>query len=120
MKARDVMVRDVLTVKPETDVADAIKLLVEHDISALPVVAPDGRLVGILSEADLLARAESGHSWWVEALMPASKLAEEFAKVHGKKVFEVMSTKVISALVPASSVPTALAGLARNRLGLEL
>jgi CBS domain-containing protein len=49
MKAQDVMVRDVLTVKPDTDVTDAIKLLAEHDISALPVVAADGRLVGILS-----------------------------------------------------------------------
>src|SRR5262249_53253818 len=38
MKAMDVMVRDVVTVKPETDVASAIKLLIEHDISALPVV----------------------------------------------------------------------------------
>ena len=50
------MVRDVLTIRLEADVADAIKLLAEHDISALPVVAADGRLVGILSEADLLAR----------------------------------------------------------------
>ena len=86
MKAQDVMVRDVLTIKPDADVADAIKLLAEHDISALPVVAADGRLVGILSEADLLARAENGdhrHSRWVEAFMPASRLAQEFAKVHG-------------------------------------
>ncbi|MGA6965240.1 MAG: CBS domain-containing protein, partial [Xanthobacteraceae bacterium] len=35
--------------------------------------------------------------WWVEAPMPASKLAEEFAKAHGKKVSEVMSTQVITA-----------------------
>ena len=70
MKARDVMVRDVLTVKPETDVADAIKLLVEHDISALPVVAPDGRLVGILSEADLRHHRNRHHRGQVEAHYP--------------------------------------------------
>ena len=46
MKAQDVMVRDVLTVKPETNVTDAIKVLSEHDISALPVVDDDGDLVG--------------------------------------------------------------------------
>jgi len=113
MKAQDVMVHDVLTVKPDTDVTDAIKLLAEHDISALPVVAPDGRLIGILSEADLLARAEDGqhhHSWWVEALTPASKLAHEFAKVHGKKVSEVMSTKVVTAGedTPVSEIATLL------------
>jgi CBS domain-containing protein len=51
MKAQDVMVRDVLTVGPDTSVADAVAMLVKHDISALPVVNPDGSLIGILSEA---------------------------------------------------------------------
>jgi CBS domain-containing protein len=100
MKAQDVMVRDVLTVKPDADVADAIKLLAEHDISALPVVDAKGNLVGILSEADLLVRIEDDehrHRWWVEAMMPAGKPAQEFAKEHGKKVSEVMSTNVVSA-----------------------
>ena len=53
MKAMDVTVRDVVTVKPEASVASAIKLLVEHDISALPVVDDDGDVVGVISEADL-------------------------------------------------------------------
>ena len=35
MKAADVMVKDVITVKPDSSVDDAIKLLVEHDFSAL-------------------------------------------------------------------------------------
>jgi len=113
MKAQDVMVRDVLTVKPETNVTDAIKVLSEHDISALPVVDANGDLVGILSEADLLERAEDDehrHPWWVEALMPASKLAQEFAKAHGKKVSEVMSTEVITARedTPVSEIATLL------------
>jgi CBS domain-containing protein len=38
MRAIDVMVHDVVTVYPDTDVADAIKLLVEYDVSALPVL----------------------------------------------------------------------------------
>jgi CBS domain-containing protein len=100
MKAQDVMVHEVLTVKPDDDVTDAIKLLAEHDISALPVLDDDGDLVGILSEADLLPRAEDDehrHPWRMEALMPASKLAQEFAKAHGKKVGEVMSTDVVTA-----------------------
>jgi CBS domain-containing protein len=99
MKAQDVMVRDVLTVRPESDVVEAIKVLSDHDVSALPVVDVKGKLVGILSEADLLPREENEprHPWWVEALMPASKLAHEFAKAHGKKVSEVMSTQVITA-----------------------
>ena len=51
MRAIDVMVRDVVTVRPDTDVADAIKLLAEHDVSALPVLDKDGNLTGMLSEA---------------------------------------------------------------------
>jgi CBS domain-containing protein len=101
MKAQDVMVRDVLTVGPDTSVADAVATLVKRDISALPVVNPDGSLIGILSEADLLEREELGaeHHYprWIESLMPASKLAERFAKAHGKRVSEVMSTNVIFA-----------------------
>jgi CBS domain-containing protein len=101
MKAQDVMVRNVLTVGPDTSVADAVAMLVKHDISALPVVNPDDSLIGILSEADLLEREELGaehhYPWWIESLMPASKLAERFAKAHGKRVSDVMSTNVIFA-----------------------
>jgi CBS domain-containing protein len=119
MKAEDVMVRDVVTVEPQTSIADAIKLLADHDISALPVVDPDNRLMGILSEADLLDREELGashhHPWWIEAVAPASKLAEEFAKAHGKTVAQLMSTHVISASenTPLSEIA---ALLERNRI----
>jgi len=100
MLASDVMVRNVVTVHPDTDVADAIKLLAEHDVSALPVLDDAGNLVGMLSEADLIHRVEIGSErhrpWWVEAVTGASTLATEFAKSHGKKVGEVMATGVIS------------------------
>ena len=101
MKAEDIMVRDVVTVEPQTSITDAVQLLSDHDISALPVVGPDKRLIGILSEADLLEREELGashhHPWWIEAITPASHLAKEFAKAHGKTVAQLMSTHVISA-----------------------
>jgi CBS domain-containing protein len=101
MRAADVMVRNVVTVHPDTDVADAIKLLAERDISALPVVDAQGELVGIISEADLLHRVEIGteihRRWLQESLTAATTLAEEFAKSHGKKVSEVMTKGVVSA-----------------------
>ncbi len=100
MRAIDVMVRDVMTVRPETDVAEAIKLLAEHDVSALPVVDEQGNLIGILSEADLVHRVEIGtekrRPWWLEAVTGASTLAEEFAKSHGKEVGEIMTSDVVS------------------------
>jgi CBS domain-containing protein len=100
MRAVDVMVRDVVTIHPETEVAEAIKLLAEHDVSALPVLDEAGNLVGMLSEADLIHRVEIGtekrRPWWQEAMTGASTLAADFAKSHGKKVGEVMATGVIS------------------------
>ena len=106
MRAMDVMVRDVVTVKPETDVATAIKLLVEHDISALPVVDQTGTVIGVISEADLVRRTEIGtekqRPWWLEALTPGSILAEEFSKSHGRTVGEIMSPHVVSASEDAS------------------
>jgi CBS-domain-containing membrane protein len=47
MNASDVMVRDVVTVGPEEPVSKAVQLLVDHDISALPVVDSDRRVIGI-------------------------------------------------------------------------
>ncbi|MEI9987889.1 MAG: CBS domain-containing protein [Aliidongia sp.] len=100
MRAIDVMVRDVVTVHADTDMAEAIRLLSEHDVSALPVVDADGRLIGIISEADLLHRVELGtekrRPWWLEAVTGASTLAHDFAKSHGKKVGELMTPEVIS------------------------
>lgn len=54
MRARDFMTTPVLTVRPDTTVKDVAKLLLRHAISAVPVVDDDGRLVGIVSELDLL------------------------------------------------------------------
>ncbi len=100
MRARDVMVRDVVTVTPDTDIEEAVKLLVAHDISALPVVDGHANLVGIISEADLIHRPEIGaerrRPWWLEAVTPAATLADEFSKAHGKKVGEMMTRDVVS------------------------
>src|SRR5499427_8324096 len=54
MRAKDVMTSPAITVTPETHCKDAAALLVRHRISALPVVDASGRLVGLVSEADLL------------------------------------------------------------------
>lgn len=54
MLAREIMTSPVLTVEPDTAVKDAVRLLDRHDITALPVVDEEGRLIGIVSEADLL------------------------------------------------------------------
>ena len=119
MKARDVMVRDVITIGPRDSVAHAANLIAQNDVSALPVIDDHGRLVGLISEGDLMNREEIGteihHPWWIEAVTPGATLAAEFAKSHGKRVEEVMSENVITATEDTSLADIA-ALLERNRI----
>ncbi|MEW6470886.1 MAG: CBS domain-containing protein [Actinomycetota bacterium] len=55
-KVKDLMTREVLSVKPETPFKDVLETLLRHDLSGVPVVDDDGRLLGIVTEADLVSR----------------------------------------------------------------
>ena len=59
MKASDVMSRNILSVGRDATIAEAIRLMLDNQISGLPVIDA-GRLVGILTEGDLLRRSETG------------------------------------------------------------
>ena len=54
MNAEDIMIRDVLTISPEDGIEKVAKILVETGISGLPVVNEDGKVVGIITEGDLV------------------------------------------------------------------
>jgi CBS domain-containing protein len=101
MKAKEIMVRDVVAVSPTTPVREAARMMVDHRVSGLPVVDADGRVVGIVSEGDLIHRAETGterrRSWWLEALAGAEELARDYVLSHARKVGDVMTRRVISA-----------------------
>ena len=101
MHARDVMVAPVITVKPSTTVKEVAELFLARKISAAPVVDSEQKLVGIVSEGDLLHRVEAGterhRSWWLEGFIGNDTLAAEYVKAHGRKVSDVMTRKVITA-----------------------
>lgn len=101
MKARDVMVSPVITAKPSASVKELAKMLLEHRISAVPVVDDQRKIMGIVSEGDLLHRAESGteqqRPWWLLALARDDALAADYIKAHAHKVADVMTTEVITA-----------------------
>ncbi len=119
MKASDIMVHDVVTVGPTSNVQDVAGLLLRHRISAVPVVDAKGKLVGIVSEGDLMRRAEAGtgreHSWWLRLLMDRDTLAAEFVKEHSRKVADVMTRNVITA-DPDASVAEIATTLERNSI----
>ena len=52
--AADIMTRSVVTLSPDMDIYGAVQLLLKKEISGAPVVSPEGRLVGVLSEKDCL------------------------------------------------------------------
>jgi CBS domain-containing protein len=99
MKAQDVMTREVATVRPETSVREIAALMMKKNISGVPVVSDDGAIVGIVSEGDLLHRAEVGterrHKWRFQ-FFDSDAVAREYAKAHGLSARDVMSRYVIS------------------------
>lgn len=56
MLAKDIMTREVITVRPQTPIEDVSTVLVQHRISATPVIDTDGKVLGIVSEADILSK----------------------------------------------------------------
>ena len=114
MQARNVMVTPVVTVKPSATVQEVAAQFLERNISAAPVVDDNGKLVGIVSEGDLLHRVEAGterrRSWWLRAFTEADTLAGEYVKSHGRKVSDVMTRTVITAApeTPLHEIATVL------------
>jgi CBS domain-containing protein len=94
------MTSEVITVEEDATVQAAAELMAEHGISALPVVDKDTRVIGIVSEGDLLHRAETAteqrRSWWLEMMTSTNQLAGEYIKSHSAKVTDVMTRDVIS------------------------
>lgn len=99
MKARDAMNPDVVSVTPDASLLDAAQLMLDRKISGL-LVMDGGNLVGIITEGDLLRRAETGTARkrprWLEFLVGAGKLADEYVHISGRKVHEVMTRDVHS------------------------
>lgn len=101
MKASDIMSSHTISVAPDLPVQAVANTLVKNGISACPVVGLDGKMIGIVSEGDLVRRVETGtarqRSWWLEMLESGRSLAAEFAKTHGLKAQDVMTTDVLTA-----------------------
>jgi CBS-domain-containing membrane protein len=101
MKAADVIVSPVITVGPECSVQDLAEILLEHRISAVPVVSKNGDLVGIVSEGDLIRRTEIDterrRSRSLALLIGSQPLAAEFVKSHARRVADLMTRDVIVA-----------------------
>jgi CBS domain-containing protein len=94
MKVRDFMSAPVTTVHPDSPVMDAAQLMLKHHFSGLPVVDDNGRLVGIITEHDLLGPADrpgSRKPYWLQLMIERAAAAKEAIRFDEAKVKEVMT-----------------------------
>ena len=119
MKARDVMAFPVITVKPNSSIEEVAKTFVQRRISGAPVVDDSGKLIGVVSEGDLMFRSEIGterpHPYWFLEYAGKEHLAAENVKTRARRVADVMTRKVITAS-PDSSLNGIAALLENNSI----
>ncbi|HEY8492260.1 MAG TPA: CBS domain-containing protein [Myxococcota bacterium] len=85
-RVRDVMTREVVTLAPEATIAEAEERFARHDYDALPVLAPDGSLLGIVSKLDVLR----AYHFTPETLVP------RYEEIRQRPVRTVMSTQPLT------------------------
>ncbi|NIC07452.1 CBS domain-containing protein [Billgrantia bachuensis] len=99
MQAADVMTAKVITVSPDADVREIARLLLENNISAVPVVDDGDKVLGIVSEGDLMRRVENDEgrqkSWWLRVFAGGSS-ASEYVKSHARRAREIMTPDPIT------------------------
>ena len=107
--AKSVMTTDLVTVSPETSVAETARRMLIRRVSAVPVVDPDNRPLGLVSEGDVMrhfsAQFQSKRAQWLRMLAEGETLAPEFLaeiRLNQQHVREIMHTAIISADEEAS------------------
>src|ERR1051325_8226949 len=118
MNAADIMTTQVISVTPDTRIAEVAWLMLHHRISGLPVRNRDGAVVGMITEGDLLHRAETGpqrHASWLESLIAPGRLAQDYTNANARKVGEVMRTEVVTA-APQDPISDIVRLMERHRI----
>jgi CBS domain-containing protein len=119
MNAAEIMIHPVVAIRPETTVAEAARLMLSHRISGLPVLDRNGTVLGIISEGDLLRRAETGterrRPRWLEFLASPGRLAQDYALANARKVSDVMTAPVVS-VAPDTPIEEIVRVMERRRV----
>jgi CBS domain-containing protein len=119
MRANQVMATGVVTVPAEASVYDAAFILLSAGVSAAPVLNAHGKMIGIVSEADLMYRPEIGtvakKSWLERLVTDDVAAAREFIQSHSHRVADVMTKDVVSA-GPRTPLPQIAALMREHRI----
>jgi CBS domain-containing protein len=119
MKVADIMTTNVVTVDTDATILEAIRLMLQHQISGLAVTDKNGDLAGIVTEGDFLRRSETAtqkqRSRLLQFLLGPGKLADEYIHASGRKVSEVM-THSVHTVTGDTSLADAVDLMERNRV----
>src|SRR5262245_27951649 len=119
MKAKDVMTQPVISVAANASMLDAIRIMLQHKISGLPVVDASGQLVGVVTEGDFLRRIETGtlrrRPRWIEFFVGPGRLADEYVQASGRRVEEIM-TPDVRTVTEDSSIEDIVQLMERHRI----
>ncbi len=99
MQAKDVMTENVISVSEHSPIHEVVGLLLKYRVSAVPVIDGMRKVVGIVSEGDLLrpegtSRARTRRPWWLEAVFAGATVAYE--KAQGRTAGAVMTRNVVT------------------------
>jgi CBS domain-containing protein len=125
LTVREIMTSAVITVTPETTVRELADILAKNKISGVPVVDDKGRVLGMVSEADIILQDADLHfPYYIQFLesviylQSVHKFEERFRKQIGSKVSEIMTEEVVSVTSEQTvrEVATLMADRSVNRL----
>jgi CBS-domain-containing membrane protein len=102
LKAKDIMTKDVITVRSEATVEELARLLMEHEISGVPVVNDENKIEGIVTENDLIRKNKRLHIPTVIRLFDAylmvgsKSMEKEIKNMAATTVDEICTREVVS------------------------
>ncbi|MBI5038547.1 MAG: CBS domain-containing protein [Nitrospirae bacterium] len=103
MKTKDIMTKEVVTVKPEMTIEELARLFTKHDISGAPVVDEAGGLIGIVTENDLIKMEQRLHIPTIITIFDAviylgssKKFEEDLKRMAATKVSDIYKREVVT------------------------
>jgi CBS-domain-containing membrane protein len=103
IKAKDIMTKEIITVAPETEIAQAAKMLLDKRINGVPVVNQAGKLVGILCQSDLISQQKNipipSLFTLLDGYIPlttSKRMDKEVEKIAATKVAEAMTARPVT------------------------
>jgi CBS domain-containing protein len=103
LTARDIMTRDIITVTEESTIKELARILTSNHISGVPVINDSGKLVGVVTESDLIFQTKKVHIPTVITILDSvfylenpDKMGDEMKKMAGTKVKDILTSSPIT------------------------